>query len=983
MKQFAAKSKIIAVVLLAGLFPGLISLAAHWLLGDAQRVQEPLHECLELTGACIALGVGMLLWMRLRHEPTSPHLLWVVAALVSMGLVDGMHGVAPFGVAWSWLRHGATLIGGVLFGLVWLPLPPSLVRRKHVLICVTAGATLAVALGVWWRPQILPAPFVPGGYSFPAKVVNVLGGLGFLAAALFFFRRYLRQPHTENLVFASHTLLFGTSSLLFGFSHVWATDWWVWHGFRLLAYAIVLAAAYEVVVTLYQDLAWHARELEDRVQARTAELREQQEWLRVTLTSMGDAVIASDREARVVFLNPIAESLTDWPRDQALGQPIARVFRIVNELTHEPAEDLVARVLSEKRVVTLANHTALVTKDGREVPIEDSAAPILDAAGKVAGVVLVFHDVTEKRRAQEELRRAYGRLQTFFDHRIDGIGIVIANARGEVMQANSYYLSILGYTREEFLAGQVDWRRMTPPEWLPADERALAQLRERGACETYEKEYARRDGSRVPVLITDTMMPGDSGDILAFVIDITERKRVEQTLRENEERQKVARAVQAERQRLNEVLNMLPAYVILLSPDYHVPFANRYFERQFGKSNGKRCFEYLFNRAEPCENCETYKVLKTNAPHEWEWTGPDGRNYEIHDFPFTDADGSPMIMEMGIDITGRKRAEAALMEANTRLEQRVAERTKALTEAQEQLRQHAQNLEKTVHERTAKLQETIGELEHFSYSITHDMRAPLRGLSGYAHLMLTGDCGGCQIATSKDFLRRIDKAAQRMDQLITDALQYSQALRTELVLQPVDVAQLLRGMLESYPDFQPPKASIRLEGEFPLVLGNEAALTQCFSNFLDNAVKFVAPGTRPEISIWAERLVGGGREEGGGMMEDGGGRRDSENIEHPTSNIEPRSGTSDPSINHQPSTINSFIRLWFADNGIGIPKESQTRIFDMFQRVSKSYEGTGIGLALVRKNADRMGGKVGVESEPGRGSRFWLDLKTINRKIEA
>jgi PAS domain S-box-containing protein len=118
--------------------------------------------------------------------------------------------------------------------------------------------------------------------------------------------------------------------------------------------------------------------------------------------------------------------------------------------------------------------------------------------------------------------------------------------------------------------------------------------------------------------------------------------------------------IKTERQRLNNVLETLPVYVVLLTEDYHVPFANRFFEERFGKSNGKRCFEYLFGRTEPCEICETYKVLKTNKPHHWEWTGPDGCNYDIFDFPFTDTDGSRLIMEMGIDITEQKRAQEAL-----------------------------------------------------------------------------------------------------------------------------------------------------------------------------------------------------------------------------------------------------------------------------------------------------------------------------------
>lgn len=145
-------------------------------------------------------------------------------------------------------------------------------------------------------------------------------------------------------------------------------------------------------------------------------------------------------------------------------------------------------------------------------------------------------------------------------------------------------------------------------------------------------------------LLNDT---GETEFLVFSLEDVTKRKRAEEALK-------------AERQRFNNVLEILPAYLVLLTPDYHVPFANRFFRKRFGESHGKRCFEYLFGRSESCEICETYTVLKTMAPHEWEWTGPDGHIYDVFDFPFTDTDGSPLILEMGIDITERKRAEQAL-----------------------------------------------------------------------------------------------------------------------------------------------------------------------------------------------------------------------------------------------------------------------------------------------------------------------------------
>jgi PAS domain S-box-containing protein len=131
-----------------------------------------------------------------------------------------------------------------------------------------------------------------------------------------------------------------------------------------------------------------------------------------------------------------------------------------------------------------------------------------------------------RKRAEEEVRVSYDRMRTLFDHRLGGIGVVIANARGAVLEANDFYLKMLDFTRDELVSGKVKWTDITPREWFPADEKCLAQLEATGICDVFEKEYIRRDGSRVPVLITGVMMP-ESDDILAFVLDNTERKRDE------------------------------------------------------------------------------------------------------------------------------------------------------------------------------------------------------------------------------------------------------------------------------------------------------------------------------------------------------------------------------------------------------------------------------------------------------------------------
>jgi PAS domain S-box-containing protein len=179
-----------------------------------------------------------------------------------------------------------------------------------------------------------------------------------------------------------------------------------------------------------------------------------------------------------------------------------------------------------------------------------------------------------------------------------------------------------------------------------------------------------------------------SGYFVSVLEDITPRKKAEEELKQEKgdlekKIQERAEAVMKERRRLYNVLETLPFYIALLDKNYSVPFANRVFRELFGESHGKRCFEFIFNRNSPCENCETYKVLETNKPHRWAWRGPDGRTYDVSDFPFADHDGSTQILEMGVDVTDRKRDEAELKKYREQLEQLVAERTMALRESEE------------------------------------------------------------------------------------------------------------------------------------------------------------------------------------------------------------------------------------------------------------------------------------------------------------
>jgi len=277
-------------------------------------------------------------------------------------------------------------------------------------------------------------------------------------------------------------------------------------------------------------------------------------------------------------------------------------------------------------------------------------------------------------------------------------------------------------------------------------------------------------------------------------------------------------------------------------------------------------------------------------------------------------------------------------------------RVKALIANQHQLEQ-----------RTLKLREMVSELEHISYAIVHDMRAPLRAMHAFAELLRNGDPAASPEERAM-YLQHISTAAIRLDDLTQDVLNYNRTVLHSPALAPIDLQPLVRGILNTYPNLQSDKADITIEGTLPTVIGNPALLTQCFANLLDNAVKFVAPGIRPQIRIFTE--APGSSTDSAGASSTG----------HPFSVASAKEEqVSTPTLHSRPST--NFVRISIEDNGTGIPLRAQPRIFRMFQRATHDHEGTGLGLAIVNKVIERMGGHVGVQSEPGKGSRFWIELR--------
>jgi PAS domain S-box-containing protein len=407
--------------------------------------------------------------------------------------------------------------------------------------------------------------------------------------------------------------------------------------------------------TELKELADSFNTMAHELRSREASLREQREWLRVTLSSIGDAVIATDATGGITFINPIAAELTGWRQDEAEGATIREVFRIINEQTREPAEDIVGRILRDGKVALLANHTALISRDGREIPIEDSAAPIRNDAGKILGVVLVFHDVTEKRKARQELSEVNRRLTVIVDSIADGFYAL--NAELRFTHINDAALRYFKKTREEMIGNSIYdlFPRFKGSAFETAYRRAMS-TGEPGRLET-------------PSVTTDRTVeihayPGLDNMTVLFR-DVTERKQMEEALHELS-------------QRLSYHVENSPLAVIEWGPDMRLIRWSGEAERIFGwraeEVIGKRMedFRWIYEE-DDAQVAEVSSELKSGAdPQRFS----ANRNYrkdgsvidcEWYNSSLLDDSGAlRSILSLVLDVTERKRLEEELRESEER-----------------------------------------------------------------------------------------------------------------------------------------------------------------------------------------------------------------------------------------------------------------------------------------------------------------------------
>jgi PAS domain S-box-containing protein len=405
-----------------------------------------------------------------------------------------------------------------------------------------------------------------------------------------------------------------------------------------------------------------------------AALRESEQRSATTVSSIGDAVIATDKDGRITFMNPVAEALTGWPLAEAATRPVAQVFNIINEKTRKSAGDPVAGILKGGVIVGLANHTILVRKDGTEVSIDDSGAPIRDRDGNIIGVVLVFRDITERRRAEEELLRAKEEWELTFDSVPDMIAIIDAEHR--ILRVNSAMARRLGRKAEECVGVhcyEAVHGLSAPPFFCPHSR----SLKDGG--QHIEEITEDRLGGCFLVSTTPLRVPDDQIIRTVHVAhDITERKRAEEALRESQTQmnraQEIAHLGSWELDLMNNRLSWSDeVYRIFgLQPREFGATYNAFLEAVHPEDREAVDAAYSGSLREGRDTYEIeHRVVRRSS----------GEIRIVHEKceHFRDETGR-IVKSVGMvhDITERKRAEQELREAHAELERKVAERTAEL-----------------------------------------------------------------------------------------------------------------------------------------------------------------------------------------------------------------------------------------------------------------------------------------------------------------
>jgi len=674
-------------------------------------------------------------------------------------------------------------------------------------------------------------------------------------------------------------------------------------------------------LALAEDLANRAASAIDNARLYR-EVQEQREQFAVTLASIGDAVIATDAQGRVTFMNAVAESLTGWTLADAQGQELADVFHIVNEHTSQIVENPAARVLREGVIIGLANHTLLIAKDGTVHPIDDSGAPIRSATGELIGTVMVFRDVTERRRAEIELQETNQMLRTLVD--ASPLAISVFDQAGKVELWNPAAERIFGWHADEVLGRRLPTD--TQAEFQPNRDATL----QNSAITGQETRRPRKDGALIDIDLWTAPLRDQAGEInrvVNVVANITQRKRAEESLQFlSEASTTLVSSLDYETTLANIVDLAVPALadyctIHLIEPGERLhPVASAHIDPAKHELLRVALAHYESNTDTPWHALQVLQTGQSQLGTALDDEPPAALTQNAEQLWFSKALGPQSYIAVPLGARGRVFGVITLFNAESG--RRYGPDDLVLVE--EFARRAALAIDNA--RLYLEAQRAIHVRDQFLSIAAHELKTPLTSLLGQTQLLL-------RRASKENILQERDQRtvqvigdqATRLNRMISALLDISRIQTGQLSIEraPLDICALTRRVVNEVQPILQQHTVVCANSEPLIIEGDEVRLEQVLQNLIQNAIKY-SPAGGP-ITVRAEQR-------------------------------------------------GSMACVQVTDQGIGIPQEALPQLFQRFYRApnadAQHISGMGVGLHVVSEIVALHGGVIEVTSVEGQGSCF-------------